>query len=163
MKSRPGRLKPGCHLGFVGMAGSSRLDWHSPRSWQEEVNARQECGRRSLQLYHLRSGNVGAAGQQLSALLLPTCWQGFVNSSGHSISSLRGGWEAGAQLGGCAWGVQMEVLGDGGVLDAHEKCQEEGGAMWCAQLCGTFRVCFAVSRLPGWKCLYFITTRNSVV
>lgn len=49
------------------MAGSLGLAWRSCRSWQEEVNASQEFGRRSLQLYvslsTVKAARVSATGK----------------------------------------------------------------------------------------------------
>lgn len=78
------------------MAGSRGLAGHRCRSWQEEVNASQEFGRRSLQLYHLAAGKVhgeaaiitaaGALSQPLSRTVVFIDISG-IRELGDSISS----------------------------------------------------------------------------
>lgn len=52
----------------ANVAGCCGLAGHGCRSWQEEVNASQEFGRRSLQLYQLPAGK-GAQGSSYPSLL----------------------------------------------------------------------------------------------
>lgn len=106
-------------LCYVNTAGSCGLAGHGCRSWQEEVNASQEFGRRSLQLYHLPAGRAhreaaiitasGALSHPVSRTVV------FINISGirelgDFYQLLPCHWKVGSQLQGCARGVRFPVV-----------------------------------------------------